>query len=537
MAAEIPGLEAKVAQLIGEGITRAASGMQSDINAQKLEIERRSAEINALDVEINKLKALQSAQTVTMDGPAASIAREFGKGEELALFPVSRSYNVGGQNHTEVSDGLLTSSRTFGDGHLEIKNLWEAGLVRLACKGKNTGTMSRGELLRTYQEHNPEIVARIADRVYRLGLAPDRDSVIKRVFGIGAGNGGDLIPGEVLAPEMLRVAAAAIMDSPVGLFVQKNITDRNMKSPLGTARPRPFLQGAASSSAAADFLLSAMGTSALSYNVKDMACAVQFDRNADADAIITFLPELRAQMAEGTALALFDAILNGDTTTTHQDSLAAWAPEGVFPVTAPSGGGNVGGSLDHRRAFLGLRARAFDIGSTAKSDLASTYTFAKIQGMHAKMSGGVGQNPARVAIFASFENILSRFSTITEVVSLEKFGPAATILTGQVLSIGGKPVIRSWPLGRTGAETGAFNTSGLHDATAGNNTKQSIVMADLDRYILGTRKGLTLESDTNILNNTTTLVASGRYAFESPDHAAALTSASTVNVVVGYDAS
>ena len=120
---------------------------------------------------------------------------------------------------------------------------------------------------------------------------------------------------------------------------------------------------------------------------------------------------------------------------------------------------------------------------------------------------------------------------------VEKFGPAATVLTGQVLSLGGKPVIRSWPLGRTGSETGAFHTEGLHSATAGNNTKQSIVMADLDRYILGTRQGLRVESDVNIMNNTGVLVASGRYAFESPDHSAALSSTSTVNVVVGYDAS
>lgn len=537
MAAEIPGLEAKVAQLIGEGITRAASGMQSDIAAQKLENERRAAEVQKLETEIASLKSLSAAHTVTMDGPAASIAREFGRNDELALFPVSRSYSVGGQVHRETSDGLLTSTRTFGDGHLEVKNLWEAGLVKLACKGFNTGRMSAGELRRAYAEHNGEIVARIADRVYRMGLAPDRDSVVSRVFGVSSGNGSELIPGEVLAPEMLRVAAAAIMDSPVGLFVQKSLTDKNMKSPLGTARPRPFIQGAASATAAADFILSAMGTSALSYTVKDLACAVQFDRNAEADAIIAFLPELRAQMAEGMALALFDAIINGDTTATHQDSLAAWAPEGVFPVAAPSGGSSVGGTLDHRRAFLGLRARAFDIGATAKSDLASSYTFAKIQGMHAKMSGGVGQNPARVAIFASFENILNRFSTISEVVSLEKFGPQATVITGQVLSIGGKPVVRAWPLGRTGAETGAFHTDGLHSATANNNTKQSIVMVDLDRYVVGTRKGLTIESDTNILNNTSTLVASGRYALESPDHSAALTSASTVNVVVGYDAS
>jgi hypothetical protein len=397
--------------------------------------------------------------------------------------------------------------------------------------------MSGGELRRAFMEHNGAIVAKIADRVVRMGLASDRDTVVNRVFGVSAGNGSDLIPGEVLAPEMLRVASAAIMDSPVGLFVQKVIDARNMKSPLGTARPRPYLQGSASASAAADYVLSAMGTDVLAYTVKNMACAVQYDRNAEADAIIAFMPELRTQMAEAMALALFDAVLNGDTASTHQDSLSAWAPEGVFPVATPSGGTMVGSQLDHRRAFLGLRARAFDIGATAKVDLASAYTFPKIQAMQGKMSGGVNENNNRIAIFASFENILNRFSTLAEVLTLEKFGPQATIITGQVLSLGGKPVIRSWPLGRTGAETGAFGTDGLHSATAGNNTKQSIVMANLDRFILGTRQGLRVESDVNITNGTGVLVASGRYAFESPDHAAALTSASTVNVVIGYDAS
>lgn len=537
MAVEIKELEAKVAQLVGEGITRAASAFKADLAIAQTEIKERAADIQALDAQIAALKTAQAAATVKMDGPAASLASEYGKGDDLALFPVSRSYSIGNQTHTEIADGLLTSERTYGEGHAELKTLWEAGLISLACKGKNAANMSGGELRRAFAEHNGPIVAKIADRVVRLGLASDRDSVVKRVFGVSGGGGSDLIPGEVLAPEMLRVASAAIMDSPVGLFVQKVINDRNMKSPLGTARPRPYLQGNASSTAAADYILSALGTDVLSYAVKNMACAVQYDRNAEADAIIAFMPELRTQMAEAMALALFDAIINGDTNATHQDSLSAWAPEGVFPVATPSGGTMVGSALDHRRAFLGLRARAFDIGATAKSDLASAYTFAKIQAMHAKMSGGVGQNPSRVAIFASFENILGRFSTIEQIATLEKFGPAATILSGQVGSIGGKPVIRAWPLGRTGSQTGAFDTSGLHNATAGSNTKQSIVMCDLDRFILGTRQGLRVESDVNIMNNTGVLVASGRYAFESPDHASALGSTSTVNVVVGYDAS
>lgn len=537
MAVEIKELEAKVAQLVGEGITRAASAFKADLAIAQTEIKERAADIQALDAQIASLKTAQAAQTVVMDGPASNLVREYGKGDDLALFPVSRSYSVGNKTHTEIADGLLTSQRTYGEGHLELKTLWEAGLIHLANKGKNAANMSGGELRRAFAEHNGPIVAKIADRVVRMGLASDRDAVVQRVFGASTGAGADLIPGEVLAPEMLRVASAAIMDSPVGLFVQKTINDRNMKSPLGTARPRPYQQGVSGSSEAANFILSALGTDVLSYTVKNMACAVQYDRNAEMDAIIAFMPELRTQMAEAMALALFDAILNGDTAATHQDSLTAWAPEGVFPVATPSGGTMVGSALDHRRAFLGLRARAFDIGANAKSDLASAYTFAKIQGMHAKMSGGVGQNPNRVAIFASFENILNRFSTISEIVTLEKFGPAATVLTGQVLSIGGKPVIRSWPLGRTGSQTGAFGTDGLHSSTAGNNTKQSIVMADLDRFILGTRQGLRVESDVDIKNGTGVLVASGRYAFESPDHSAALTAASTVNVVVGYDAS
>jgi hypothetical protein len=178
-----------------------------------------------------------------------------------------------------------------------------------------------------------------------------------------------------------------------------------------------------------------------------------------------------------------------------------------------------------------------DIGATAKYDLASTYTFAKIQAMQAKMGGGVGQNNGRVAIFASFQDILAQFSVMDQIATLEKFGPQATILTGQVGAVGGKPVIRAWPLGRTGSETGAFHTDGLHSATAGNNTKGGVVMVDLDRYILGTRQGLRLETDTNILTNTGILVASGRYAFESPDHLSALSATSTVNVVYGYNAS
>ena len=531
-------LQAQVDVLVGKAINTAKADIERNIGDVKLTQERQTAEVAKLDAAITALKAREIAGApAPFDGPAASLTRSFGRDDSLQLFGATRRIAFGSEQHTERADGLLTSTRTFGEGHAEIKDLFEALYVRLALRGLNVGRASGGEFGRAALEHGGDILARLSDRLQRNGLTNDGVATIRRVFGVSSGNGADFIPGEVMLPEMMRVATAAIMDSPVGLFVQKTLNDKNVKSPLGTARPRPYLQGAASASAAADFITSAMGTSSLAYAVKDMACAVIYDRNADADSIISYLPELRAQIAEAMSLALFDAIINGDTNATHQDSLTAWAPEGVFPVGTPSGGSAVGGSLDHRRSFLGLRARALDIGTAAKKDLASTYTFAKIQEMHAQMSAGCGQDMSRVAVFASFAEILSKFSTMDQVATLEKFGPQATILSGQVAALGGRPVIRAWPLGRTGAETGAFDTAGVHNATSGSNTKGGVVMVDLNRYILGTRQGLRVESDVNILNNTGALVASGRYAFESPDHASAPTSGSIVNVVYGYNAS
>jgi hypothetical protein len=538
MANDSTAAQAQVDALVAKALATAKADVERSVNDVKLTQERQAADVAKLDAEIARLKVREIANTpAPYDGPAGNLVREFGRDAELQLLPTVRQYSFDGQIHREHVDGLLTSAKTYGDAHREVKDLWDAIQIRLALRGVSTSRASSAQILRDAREHAPEALARMADRIKRMGLASDGMAVINRVFGVSAGNGSDFIPSEVMSPEMLRVASAAIMDSPVGLFIQKTLTDKNMVSPVSTARPRPYLQGAASGSAAAEFINSAMATGKLSYGVKDMACAVIYDRNADMDSIIAFLPETRAQVAEAMALGLFDGIINGDTNTAHQDSLTAWAPEGVFPVGSPSGGSAVGGSLDHRRSFLGLRARAMDIGATAKYDLASTYTFAKIQAMQAKMGGGVGQNNGRVAIFASFQDILAQFSVMDQIATLEKFGPQATILTGQVGAVGGKPVIRAWPLGRTGSETGAFHTDGLHSATAGNNTKGGVVMVDLDRYILGTRQGLRLETDTNILTNTGILVASGRYAFESPDHLSALSATSTVNVVYGYNAS
>ena len=197
---------AQLAELINRSVVAAKAEIKADATRTQAEIKaemaERAADVTKLEAEVESLKIRTLAQTPSYDGPASSMRREFGHGDDLSLFPVTRSYSIEGKQYTEVRDGLLTSQRTYGDAHGELKDLWEAGFVKLALRGKRVDSMSPPEMLREYREHNPQIVARIADRVHRAGLSPDRESVIKRVFGVSSGNGSDLIPGEVLAPEM-----------------------------------------------------------------------------------------------------------------------------------------------------------------------------------------------------------------------------------------------------------------------------------------------------------------------------------------------
>jgi hypothetical protein len=184
--------------------------------------------------------------------------------------------------------------------------------------------------------------------------------------------------------------------------------------------------------------------------------------------------------------------------------------------------------------FSGLRYKALTIGSNATLDLSGALTYNKIGEMHAKFTGGRGLNPARVAVITDFLTIIKHISSLDQVLTLEKFGPQATILTGQVVSLGGRPVIRTQFMGRSGSNTGSFNAAGKFATSS--VTKQAILLADLGAHIVGTRKGVTLESATSIVNDTTTLIATSRHAFMSPDHGAtAPTSTSIVNVAYGYN--
>src|SRR5690606_31215915 len=85
--------------------------------------------------------------------------------------------------------------------------------------------------------------------------------------------------------------------------------------PLSTTRPE-FERTAELGSATA----SSPGTDDLVLNAKKLTGLVEYSYEADEDSIIAILPFILGQLGEAAGDALEDAIINGDTADTHQDS-------------------------------------------------------------------------------------------------------------------------------------------------------------------------------------------------------------------------
>lgn len=533
--ADVQTAEQRLGQTLAECVVEVKSlkanseKSQAEINNT---IEKMSEQIGKLDRDLASAKAAAIAAPVITGG---DLVVRFGRGAEFRGFGRVREVAAGSSRVKVFEDGFFTCAETLNEDHAKAKAAFELANARAAAvrgysiRETDTGLLlvNRAQVNRALTEVAPDLVGYMAVLAHRCGLADSPDQVIERVFGVSSGNGSDFIPAEVLFPEMTRIAGAAMSDGLPGLFVQRNLTAKNPYMMITSALPRPYNKGAATPTSVSEILLSNSTTGKVPMTVKGLACGVRIDRDFEDDAILSAMVEVRTDLARSMALGLADGLINGDTNATHQDTaLASWNPEGVFALSG------AGGSLDHRKMFLGLRATAFDISNTI--NVGGDPTFATIQAMQGSFNGGRGYNPNRCLIVTDFATIVNKLSTISEVTTMEKYGNLATAVTGELAKIGGKPIIRSPFMGRHGTNTGSFTSAGLY-TTGGTYNKAAIIMVDADAYVVGSRKGVTIESAPEVGTDTNLVIATQRVAFQSPDYASAPTSGSTKNVCLAIN--
>jgi hypothetical protein len=143
-----------------------------------------------------------------------------------------------------------------------------------------------------------------------------------------------------------------------------------------------------------------------------------------------------------------------------------------------------------RRAWNGLRFWSLMTASyPAKIDAGGVgATAAKLLDVQYGM-GAWGASPAPLAFITGFHGLKSLMKA-TEFLTLEKFGPSATVLAGQIGAILGSPVIVSEFVTEK-------NATGVHDAVAANNNKGSIICVHRESMGLATRRGISVNGSTD----------------------------------------
>ena len=319
---------------------------------------------------------------------------------------------------------------------------------------------------------------------------------LKRAFVDTAGSGAEFIPQTVLptivrAAEWFRRLAAA--------FETVSLSSADALLPRMDSGAIPYLISERATDDPSEIPASTPVTADNTITPKTMGARVKLSANASEDAIIAMMPVIRANLVEALVAGEEDCILNGDTAATHQDAIATWNPDGYFGTNFIA---TAGGSTDHRRSWIGLRARAYDVTNTIDRSTTSMATLLTDQANMVGQSGPGGSilvpSPGSIGVIAA----LSEFATI------DKVGPAlaANVKGVAVGSIAGMPVVPSQFATDDLAASGLFTGSGA---------KGAYTMARTGRFRNFDRRQATIESAKEISTQMVELVITRRSVFAS----------------------
>jgi len=340
----------------------------------------------------------------------------------------------------------------------------------------------------------------------RKGAAAWKAARNARIYGgktlttTGSGSGADLIPSDLSSDLMMRM----YLESQLASEMQASEIEMPtpvFKFPLTTTRPNFYV---GSENPGSDPTSSEPGTDSITLDSKKLIGMSEYSYEADEDAIIAILPMLQESLAAGAADAYEGALINGDTTGTHQDS----------DIHAVSG--------HHAKLFKGLRKYAI-AGSLTKDISTGKINATNIIAMR-KMLKRWGVKPRDLMLLVGpqgYNDLIGLEETLT----FEKVGnpAAARILTGEAGSIMGIRIVVSAQVRED------LNASGVYDGTT--MTKGSVLLVHRPSWISGVRRGFTVEVDVDRKRQVNSVVASFRRAFvpkETP-------STTLPSVVLGYN--
>ena len=219
---------------------------------------------------------------------------------------------------------------------------------------------------------------------------------------------------------------------------------------------------------------SAPATARQTMTAHELVAEVPWSYDLDEDAVIAMMDELRRSLLRNAHEVIDDVILNGDTTL--QNNINA---DGAT-ITA-----NTAGSGHFLIGFDGL----LHLPLVDNDDMGNNHNAAVSADMFNEIRGKLGKYGVRPSDLAYITDVgtFIKSLTVDSFRTLDKFGPNATILTGQLGAVEGIPVIVSEQMRLADADGKV--TSG------GNaNTKGRLLIVNRSQWRVGFKRELTIET-------------------------------------------
>lgn len=237
-----------------------------------------------------------------------------------------------------------------------------------------------------------------------------------------------------------------------------------------------------------------LATAQRTLTAKELVAVVPWSLDLDEDAVIAMLPTVRATIVRNAAEVMDDVVLNADTTTTNNINA-----DGATISTSTAG------KAQELLGWDGLRHIPLVDNTGQGNDHSAGVTDDMFNEIRAKLDK-YGVRPSETAWICDL-NTFIRAQSISNMRTLDKFGPQATIFTGQLAAVEGIPLIVSEQL--LLADTDGKVTSGGNVTDTG-----TLLIVNRSQYRTGFKRELTIEVERDIQKRQTVMVASFRMAFD-----------------------
>jgi HK97 family phage major capsid protein len=225
----------------------------------------------------------------------------------------------------------------------------------------------------------------------------------------------------------------------------------------------------------------------------ELVSEVPWSLTLDEDSVIAMMEEVRRSLVRNAAEVIDDVLLNADTTVTNGIN----SDDATIAATDAGKGHWLLG-------FDGLIHLPLVDNTAQRSDHNAAISEAGMNKLRL-LAARFGVNPSQ-AVYAMDLNTFIAAQTLANVRTLDKFGPQATIFTGQLGAMEGIPIIVAEQMKLTAAD------GKVTDGVAG--TVGRVLLFNRTQWRVGFRRQLTIETTRDIQKRQNIMVVSFRIGLQ-----------------------